>query len=68
MHDLIQKDDMQTAQTAEPMAEEVPELDSLDGTEAEAAALSEAASTAALVEVDLDDQTSTMGDSVHTYL
>jgi RNA polymerase primary sigma factor len=68
MQDLMQKDDMQTAQTAEPMPEEAIELDSLDAAEAEAAALSEAASPAALVEVDLDDQTSTMGDSVHTYL
>jgi RNA polymerase primary sigma factor len=80
------KDDMQTAQTAEPTADETAEvagLDGLDAAEAEAAALSEAtvseatvseatvseaASPASSAEVDLDDQTSTMGDSVHTYL
>jgi RNA polymerase primary sigma factor len=70
------KDDMQTAQTAEPTPDEIAEvggLDGLDAAEAEAAALSEAAvgdaaSPAGSAEVDLDDQTSTMGDSVHTYL
>jgi RNA polymerase primary sigma factor len=64
------KDDMQTAQIAEPTPDELAEvvgLDGLDASEAEAAALSEAASPAS-AEVDLDDQTSTMGDSVHTYL
>ena len=71
---------MQTAQTAEPTPDEIAEvigLDGLDAAEAEAAALneaalsepaSEAASPAGGAEVDLDDQTSTMGDSVHTYL
>jgi RNA polymerase primary sigma factor len=70
------KEDMQTAQTADATPDEIAEvvgLDGLDTAEAEAAALSEAAlgeiaSPAAGVEVDLDDQTSTMGDSVHTYL
>ncbi|HUZ38810.1 MAG TPA: RNA polymerase sigma factor [Streptosporangiaceae bacterium] len=64
------KDDMQTAQTAESTDEvaEVIGLDSVDAAEAEAVALSEAAYPAAGAEVDLDDQTSTMGDSVHTYL
>ena len=70
------KEDMQTAQTADATPDEIAEvvgLDGLDSAEAEAAALSEAAlggiaSPAAGVEVDLDDQTSTMGDSVHTYL
>jgi RNA polymerase primary sigma factor len=65
------KEDMQTAQTAESIPGEVIEaagLDSLDAAEAEALALSEAAAPAVGVEVDLDDQTSTMGDSVHTYL
>jgi len=70
------KEDMQTAQTAEPTADEIAEvagLESLDAAEAEAVALSEAAlgeaaSPAGSAEVDLDDQTSTMGDSVHTYL
>jgi len=80
------KDEM-TAQTVEPTTpEEIAEvvgLDSLDPSEAEAAALSESApaetaltetaltetvSPAGGAEVDLDDQTSTMGDSVHTYL
>jgi RNA polymerase primary sigma factor len=73
---LTGKEDMQTAQTAEPTAAEIAEvagIDGLDAAEAEAAALSEAtlgeaASPAGSVEVDLDDQTSTMGDSVHTYL
>src|SRR5215467_13986650 len=51
------KDVMQTAVQTEPAAE------------AEAAALMETeAATSAVAEVDLDDQTSTMGDSVHTYL
>ena len=71
---------MQTAQTAEPIPDEIAEvigLDGLDAAEAEAAALSEAtlseavsgpASPAGGAEVNLDDQTSTMGDSVHTYL
>jgi RNA polymerase primary sigma factor len=90
------KDDMQTAQTAEPTPDEIAEvvgLDGLDAAEAEAAALSEATPSGAApsraapseaapsraapngvaspvggAEVDLDDQTSTMGDSVHTYL
>jgi RNA polymerase primary sigma factor len=78
---LTGKEDMQTAQTAEPTADEIAKvagLDGLDAAEAEAAALSEATVTGATlgdaatpavsVEVDLDDQTSTMGDSVHTYL
>src|SRR5262249_59795311 len=46
-------------------------MDGLDA-EAEAAALMEAEALAeavpAVTEADLDDQTSTMGDSVHTYL
>ena len=70
------KEDMQTAQTADATPDEIAEvvgLDGLDAAEAEAAALSEAAlgeaaNPSAGVEVDLDDQTSTMGDSVHTYL
>src|SRR5215471_310530 len=74
------KDDMQTAQTAEATPDELAEvigLDGLDASEAEAAALSEAtlaeaglaeAAGPASAEVDLDDETSTMGDSVHTYL
>ena len=76
------KDDMQTAQTAEATSDEIAEvagLDGLDAAEAEAAALTEATPSEAAVggaaaspvggaEVDLDDQTSTMGDSVHTYL
>ena len=74
-------EDMTTAQlTASTNAAEQPALDSLDPAEAEAVALAEArpaelagnpaAGTAqpALAEVDLDDQTSAMGDSVHTYL
>jgi RNA polymerase primary sigma factor len=79
---LTGKEDMQTAQTAEPTADEIAEvagLDGLDAAEAEAAALTEAPQGEAVradaaspagssAEVDLDDQTSTMGDSVHTYL
>ncbi len=77
---LTGKEDMQTAQTAEPTADEIAQIAGLDGldAEAEAAALSEAtlsgatpgdaATPAVSIEVDLDDQTSTMGDSVHTYL
>jgi RNA polymerase primary sigma factor len=45
----------------------VIELDALDSAEAEASALASAA-TESVLEVDLDDQTSVMGDSVHTYL
>ena len=43
---------------------EVIELDGLDAAAAEASALTSTAAT----EADLDDQTSVMGDSVHTYL
>jgi RNA polymerase primary sigma factor len=76
-------EDMTTAQLTPPRdATEEPALDSLDAeAEAEAVALAEdspaaprakvtpePAQPAALAEVDLDDQTSVMGDSVHTYL
>ncbi len=75
-------EDMTTAQlTASSDAAAEPALDSLDSAEAEAVALAEASpaqelagdtATATaqpvLAEVDLDDQTSAMGDSVHTYL
>ncbi len=67
------KDVMQTVQT-EPAPEEIAEIAGVDGldAEAEAAALmsaeTPAAAAAPVAEVDLDDQTSTMGDSVHTYL
>jgi RNA polymerase primary sigma factor len=74
-------EDMTTAQlTASTNAAEEPALDSLDPAEAEAVALAEAApaelagnpaagtAQPVLAEVDLDDQTSAMGDSVHTYL
>jgi RNA polymerase primary sigma factor len=46
----------------------VIELDGLDSAEAEASALAASAVPDTAVEVDLDDQTSVMGDSVHTYL
>ena len=65
------KDVMQTAVQTEPAAEEIAEMVGMDGldAEAEAAALMGAeAAMPAVAEVDLDDQTSTMGDSVHTYL
>jgi RNA polymerase primary sigma factor len=73
----------QTAEPTPDEVAEVVGLDGLDAAEAEAAALSEATLSEAPVseatpggaaspgggaEVDLDDQTSTMGDSVHTYL
>ena len=76
-------EDMTTAQLTPPRdAAGEPALDSLDAeAEAEAVALAEdspaqprakvtpePAQPAALAEVDLDDQTSVMGDSVHTYL
>ena len=70
-------EDMTTAQlTASRNAAAEPALDRLDA-EAEAVALAESApaeevasgtSQPAQAEVDLDDQTSAMGDSVHTYL
>jgi RNA polymerase primary sigma factor len=47
---------------------DVIELDGLDSAEAEASALAAAAVTDPVAEADLDDQTSVMGDSVHTYL
>jgi RNA polymerase primary sigma factor len=47
---------------------EVIELDGLDAAEAEASALAAAAAADPAAEADLDDQTSVMGDSVHTYL
>jgi RNA polymerase primary sigma factor len=50
------------------MIADVIELDSLDAAEAEASALAASAIPDASVEADLDDQTSVMGDSVHTYL
>jgi RNA polymerase primary sigma factor len=53
-------------QTAAAIAD-VIELDGLDA-EAEASALAAGAMTELAVEADLDDQTSVMGDSVHTYL
>jgi RNA polymerase primary sigma factor len=47
---------------------EVTELDGLDAAAADASALTSAAATELAAEADLDDQTSVMGDSVHTYL
>jgi RNA polymerase primary sigma factor len=68
-------EDMKTASLTEPRdTAEAAGLDSLDtvAAEAEAAALAEAAPAdlgqPVVAEVDLDDQTSAMGDSVHTYL
>jgi RNA polymerase primary sigma factor len=64
---------MTTVQT-EPAAEQIAEIVGMNGldAEAEAAAMMDAGTTteaaAPAAEVDLDDQTSTMGDSVHTYL
>ena len=68
-------EDMKTASLTEPRAAaEGTGLDGLDtvAAEAEAVALAEAVPAEpgqpAAAEVDLDDQTSAMGDSVHTYL
>ena len=62
------KEAMKTAKPAEkPDAADLIGLDGLDTAAAEAAAATVAAQAAA-AEVDLDDQTSAMGDSVHTYL
>jgi len=67
-------EDMKTAQLTEsPEAPDQPGLDGLDTAEAEAAAAELAEAGPAdrqpmAAEVDLDDQTSAMGDSVHTYL
>ena len=47
---------------------EVVELDGLDAATAEASVLTASAATEMAAEADLDDQTSVMGDSVHTYL
>jgi len=46
----------------------VIELDGLDSAEAEASALAAGGMSELAIEADLDDQTSVMGDSVHTYL
>jgi RNA polymerase primary sigma factor len=46
----------------------VIELDGLDSAEAEASALAAGGMPDLAIEADLDDQTSVMGDSVHTYL
>jgi RNA polymerase primary sigma factor len=63
------KDAMTTTLTIEPAgAAESPELDTLDAVAAEAEAAALAAGPAISPEADLDDQTSAMGDSVHTYL
>ncbi len=69
------KDVMTTVVQTEPAPEEIAEIVGMDAAaaEAEAAALNEAetlneAAAPMVAEVDLDDQTSTMGDSVHTYL
>jgi RNA polymerase primary sigma factor len=60
------KEAMKTAES--PDAADLAGLDGLDAAAAEAAAVAEAAAQASAAEVDLDDQTSAMGDSVHTYL
>src|SRR5215470_10693958 len=62
------KDVMQTAVQPEPAAEEIAELVGLDGLDAAAEATALMDTAPVVAEVDLDDQTSTMGDSVHTYL
>jgi RNA polymerase primary sigma factor len=62
------KEAMKTAKPTEaPDVADLIGLDSLDGAATDAAAAS-AAAQATAAEVDLDDQTSAMGDSVHTYL
>jgi RNA polymerase primary sigma factor len=70
----MSKDAMPTAQTIKPAAGKTGATVGLDDTaEPDAAAISGASAlaevaSASSAEVDLDDQTSTMGDSVHTYL
>jgi RNA polymerase primary sigma factor len=60
--------DTMTTTTTEPRDDtDAAEVDSLEGLD-EAAAEAEAALASAASEADLDDQTSAMGDSVHTYL
>jgi RNA polymerase primary sigma factor len=68
-------EDMKTAQRTEsPEATDEPGADALDAAAAEADMAAELAGPSPaeiaqpLAEVDLDDQTSAMGDSVHTYL
>jgi RNA polymerase primary sigma factor len=61
-------DDASDVAELEAAMAEVIELDGLDSAEAEASALAAAAVTDSVAEADLDDQTSVMGDSVHTYL
>jgi RNA polymerase primary sigma factor len=53
---------------AEAAGAGIIELDALDSAEAEATALAAGATAEVALEADLDDQTSVMGDSVHTYL
>jgi RNA polymerase primary sigma factor len=68
--DPADRDQVYSVQT-EPATQEIAEVVGMDGldAEAEAAALMDPDAPApAVAEVDLDDQTSTMGDSVHTYL
>jgi len=61
-------EDMKTAQRTEsPEATDEPGPDALDAVAAEAEATASLVQPAS-AEVDLDDQTSAMGDSVHTYL
>jgi RNA polymerase primary sigma factor len=61
-------DDAQDVAELEASMADVIELDGLDSAEAEASALAAATVTDSVAEADLDDQTSVMGDSVHTYL
>jgi RNA polymerase primary sigma factor len=62
-------EDMKTAQRTEsPEATDEPGPDALDTAASEAAEVEAAIAQPIAVEVDLDDQTSAMGDSVHTYL
>jgi RNA polymerase primary sigma factor len=53
---------------AAPAVADIIGLDALDSAEAEATALAAGPTAEVALEADLDDQTSVMGDSVHTYL
>jgi RNA polymerase primary sigma factor len=53
---------------AEAAIADIIELEALDSAQAEATALAAGATAEVTLEADLDDQTSVMGDSVHTYL
>jgi RNA polymerase primary sigma factor len=66
--DASRQADQPAESAAAPEGADVIELDGLDAAAAEASALTSTAAAELAAEADLDDQTSVMGDSVHTYL